>query len=303
MYRGQGDKAVTEYNCDVVRRAVEDGVNILVADEKPGGKVKITPQKPRVLFRADLTGEYGDQHDRAGEGKYIATDAWIDKDHTKLRGAHLVNPFLPGKGNYRTIIQVLQRAIGVTKLRDLVGEIRFTKAMSDHIHWVGKRSADDCLVACRWLSGKEMFEIACDVNDELNAILRKRKSPKRHVVQHLGTLPKFVQNVQVMQRATRVLHISTGEISLSGGASPCAFPLQQAGFAIDSRYMTYAVEVVKGEIVQHCGLFFRLVVGRTVPHVLTKREHGHEGADSDFAFLNEKVRADYKRAIKAVKSK
>lgn len=294
MVRGSGAGTVTHYNAGVIEEAKENGVAILVAEtDKRTGKVRIVARWPRMVHRPKLTAVFGDTHSQAGEGKYIALGAYPNGDASSkvVIGAQYVNPYLKANGCYATIVQVFQSSmIGLGKLR---ANICRTRSKSDHLIWEGRRNSDGFLVASEWLTPEEIWDTANKLNPSLQRVLRKSKSGRKDVTHRKSPKEKFFADLDVMRRATRVVDAATGEVIYSGGATPYAAPLEQSGFAIDRRYLSYGVDK---DGVEQGRYYYRMVVGRPEPHYLPKPSWAHEGFNSTVAFLNKAAQAKIRKA-------
>jgi len=101
MIRGKGVNVTTQYSCQTVEKAKEQGVKILII--KNG---KRSHKEPRIVHRRDLFDTYSDNHELAGNGKYIDKDAFNGTDYKHVHGAQYVNPYLKKHGVYWNIIEV-----------------------------------------------------------------------------------------------------------------------------------------------------------------------------------------------------
>lgn len=279
MIRGTGTNAVTHYSCGVVAKAHDRGAKVLVM--RKGKQVYVDA---RVVHRQDLRGVFGDTHERAGEGKYIATGS-ISADGKTVMGAQNVNPYLREDGAYATIIETLKKNIGTRQLSHLKATFSTSFDLGEHLLWQGKRDADGALAASEWMTAEQIWGLANELNDDLYPSLRKSKSGRRNAT-HKTAKEKFFGDLDVLRRATCVMDISTGEREYCGGITPYSKPLEQVGFAIDKRFLTY--KVVGGE--QVADYFYRLVIGRPEPHVLRYHAWARESDKSAIAYLNEQVR-------------
>ena len=122
-------------------------------------------------------------------------------------------------------------------------------------------------------------------------MLRKSKSGRKGVT-HKPARQKFVDDLDVIRRATCVVNDATGERQLRGGATPYAYPLEQVEFAIDKRWLTDGWE--NGD--ETGRYYYRLATGRREPHTLSHTAWRYEGDTSRIAFLNDKVRQLVQRA-------
>ncbi len=289
MTRGSGDRTVTHYNAGVVEEAKENGVNILIAKlDRKTGKVTIVPKVPRMVHRPDFCGTFGETHEQAGEGKYINLDAYPkgDPESRIVHGAQHVNPYLRTDGCYATIVKVFHDSIGKSTLAKQKADVAFSRSRSDHLLWEGKRGADGFLATSAWLTDEEIWELACKINPDLLKTLRRSKSGRTDVVEHKSPQEKFVTDLDVMRRSTRKVDAATGDVEYTGGATPYAFTLEQSGFAIDQRFLTYGVDAGGLELAQN---YYRMVIGRPEPHPLPKTSWSYLGSDSPIAYLNDKI--------------
>lgn len=289
MIRGKGENAVTHYSCGVVEQARTDGVKILVI--RRGKEVAIDP---RQVHREDLQAVYGDTHDLAGQGKFIALEAYPKGDETRVVGAQHVNPYLREDGAYATIIEVLKDNIGMATLSRLRGSISRGRNPGTHILWEGSRSADGFLATSEWFTREEIWEMACAFNPDLLKILRKSKSGVKGA-SHKSAKAKFYGNLDVLRRATCIVHVVDGEREFCGGATPYSKPLEQSGFALDQRFLTYGVDADGEELAQH---YYRLVIGRPEPHVLPRKRWKYEGVTSAVAFKDDASKRALRRGGK-----
>lgn len=289
MIRGRGAVAVTHYSCGVVRRAKRDGVKIVVM--RKGKEVVIDA---RQVCRDDLKAVYGDTHELAGQGKFIALEAYPKGDTSHIVGAQHVNPYLRESGPYATIIEVLKNSIGMRVLSRLRGTFANGFSSGAHILWAGKRNGDGFLPgACSdWFTAEEIWDLACEANPDLLKNLRKSKSGRKGA-SHKSAQEKFVVDLDVLRRATRVIHVADGELEYCGGATPYSKPLEQCGFAIDKRFLTYGVDANGDEVGQY---YYRLVVGRPEPHVLRRSDWQYEGISSVVAFKSDKAKQIVRKA-------
>lgn len=292
MIRGKGNDAVTSYSCAVVKQAKKDGVKILIMrKDRKTGKKKRVEVKPRQVDR-DLTAVYCDTHEHAGQGKFIALEAFPNGDKTRVVGAQHVNPYLREEGTYATIIETLKRDIGITALSRLRGRIAYGRSTGVHILWDGRRNRDGFLVCSNWFTKEEIWAMACKFNTDLTTILRKSKSGRKGAF-HKPAKDKFFGNLDVLRRATSVIHIVNGKREFCGGATPYSKPLEQCGFAIDKRFLTYGVDKDGEETGQY---YYRLVVGRPEPHVLPRTSWKYESIASVVAFKDDKARKAARKA-------
>lgn len=293
MIRGRGDNAVTHYSCGVVEQAKETGVKILVVRRnKSTGKKKEVPVDPRQVHREDPLAVYGETHDLAGQGKFIALEAFPKGDKTLVVGAQYVNPYLRDEGAYATIIETLKNNIGSATLSRLRGSIRHGRNPGTHILWNGKRNSDGHLAASDWFTKEDLWNKACKFNCDLLRILRKSKSGRKGA-SHKSARDKFFGNLDVLRRATCVISVTDGEREFCGGATPYSKPLEQMGFAIDKRFLTFGVDDDGNEAGQY---YYRLVIGRSEPHVLRRTNWQYEGITSTVAFRDDKARKAVRKA-------
>lgn len=292
MIRGKGENAVTHYSCGVVEQAREDGVQILIIRRDRHGKKKEFAVAPRQVHREDPLAVYGDTHDLAGQGKFIALAAFPKGDKTRVVGAQHVNPYLRDEGAYATIIETLKNDIGVAVLSRLRGSVHSGRNPGTHILWSGRRNKDDCLACSDWFTREELWSMARKHNCDLLRILRKSKSGRKGV-SHKSAQEKFVGNLDVLRRATCVVSVTDGERQYCGGATPYSKPLEQVGFAIDKQFLTYGVDKDGNEIGQY---YFRLVIGRSEPHVLPRANWRYEEIGSLVTFKDDSTRRAIRKA-------
>lgn len=288
MIRGKGSDAVTRYSCGVVEQAREEGVKVIVMRrDKRSGKMVEKPVKPRMVHRTDLLGVYGDTHEFAGEGKYISTKAFPSGSQ-RVMGAQHVNPYLRENGAYATIIDAFKSTIPKKVLNGLSARTTSNRLSGIHLLWEGKRNADGfCSNACsEWLTAEEVWTLAREINPDLLKILRKSKSGRKGVKTHKSAQEKFFGDLDVLRRATCVVDVSTGDHQFCGGATPYSKPLEQCGFAIDKRFLTYDVDD-GDDLAQY---YYRLVIGRPEPHSLPRSSWVYEGSGSVVAFKNDAAR-------------
>lgn len=286
MIRGKGANAVTHYSCGVVEQARTDGVKILVM--RRGKEVAINPRQ----VHRDLQAVYGDTHEYAGLGKFIAVEAYPKGDQTRVVGAQHVNPYLREEGAYATIIETLKEDIGLAILARMRGSISHGRNPGTHILWEGLRNADGFLAASGWFTKEEIWDMACAFNPDLLKILRKSKSGVKGA-SHKSAKAKFFGNLDVLRRATCVVHVVDGRREFCGGATPYSKPLEQCGFALDKRFLTCGVDADGSEL---CDYFYRLVVGRPEPHVLSRKSWQYEGVTSVVAFKDAAVKLAVRKA-------
>lgn len=293
MIRGKGDNAVTLYSCGVVEQAKRDGVKILVIrkDKKTGRKKEVATDARRV-HRKDLLATYGETHDLKGRGKFIDLAAFPNGDRTRIVGAQHVNPYLRDEGAYATIVEVLKKDIGKTTLSRLGGSFHHGRHTGTHILWDGRRNSDDFLVCSNWFTREEILEMSLAFNPDLLRNLRKSKS-SREGVSHKSAKDKFFGNLDVLRRATCVVQAIDGEREFCGGVTPYSKPLEQCGFSIDKRFLTYGVDENGNEAGRY---YYRLVIGRPEPHVLPRILWQYEGLTSTVAFKDDAAR----RAVRKI---
>ena len=287
MIRGKGDNAVTHYSCGVVEQARTVGVKILVM--RRGEEVAIDP---RQVHREDLQAVYGDTHELAGQGKFIALEAYPKGDMTRVVGAQHVNPYLRDEGAYATIVETLKEDIGMATLSRMRGSISHGRNPGTHILWDGRRNSDGFLTTSGWFTKEEILEMACVFNPDLLKLLRKSKSGVKGA-SHKSAKAKFYGNLDVLRRATCVVHVVDGEREFCGGATPYSKPLEQCGFAIDKRFLTYGVDENGDELGDY---FYRLVVGRPEPHILPRASWQYEGITSAVAFKDDAAKLAVRKA-------
>lgn len=281
MTRGNGDNRHTYYQPGVVDEALETGVGIIVMDQ---GVETLT--RARRVHRCDLDAVFNEAHERADEGKYINMGALSDDGKT-VTGVTNVNPFLASEGNYATTIEALLSFIPKAQLNALTGELKRTRLNGQHIVWNGKATVDDAILVGKWVNGNDLFARAVEINPDIRRLLRSNKSNVQDVREHLGVMAKFLQNIDVLRRARSVFSIATGETnSHRGGATPCAMPLEQCGFAIDKFYLTTGVDANGVETGEY---FYRIAIGRGTPWSLRKNEWSGLDVGTEFAYLNDKV--------------
>ncbi len=287
MIRGKGENAVTCYSCGVVRQAKRDGVKVLVVrrNRRTGKKEEVAVQ-PRLVDRGDIRATFGDSHELAGQGKFIALKAYPKGDRSRVTGAQHINPYLRNEGAYATIVETLKHDIGVIALSRLRGSIHHGRNPGTHILWSGRRNSDDFLVASDWFTKEELWDMSCEFNGDLLRILRKSKSGVKGA-SHKSAKDKFFGNLDVLRRATCVVSVTDGEKEYCGGATPYSKPLEQVGFAIDKRFLTYGVGIDGEEVGQY---YYRLVIGRSEPHVLNRSHWKYEGITSTVAFKDDSAR-------------
>lgn len=272
---------ITYYNCGIIEAARENGVAIRIVQ---GGKECLAA--PRMVHRPSLSGTYGEQHEESGEGKYIAQNAIsTDGDKTIVTGAQNVNPYMVNERCYHSIVAAFHRSAG-RQLNEMTAVIKNSRADGEHLEWQGKTNEADAVAVTPWLTRNDIWDKAREINDELFGILRKSKSHRDDVEEHLGTKAKFFQNIDVLRRSRRTFHIATGETEYGGGATPYHMPLEQCGFAIDCFFLTTDFDSNGNEIGEY---FYRMAYGRNTPWVLYKREWVGLDTNASFAYLNDSV--------------
>lgn len=291
MFQGSGENAVTLYNCGTVEQARTDGKPILIVQ---GGKQR-TIKNVRMVHRPDLSGTYGPAHEKAGEGKYIDQSA-ISRSgkNVVVTGADAVNPYLVENRSYFSIVAALIKMLGKSA-STLKATIKRNAADGEHLVWNGSQKCDGAIVVSPWVTKEQLWDQAVKLNDELPASLKRSKSQRSGVKEHLGTKAKFFQNLDVLRRARRIRVVATGETEIGGGETPYAMPLEQCGFAIDQYYLTTGVDADGNEVGEY---FYRIAVGRSIPWTLYKRHWATLGTDSPFAYKDEKVLSKAKSAAK-----
>lgn len=296
MTKGSGDNAVTHYNAAIAVAAKEQSVAVLIAKSDPNtGKVKIVPRSPRIVHRPDLCGKFCDTHEQAGEGKYIHLDAYPGGDPSSrvVRGAQHVNPYLKNDGVGATIVNVFRNNIGKPILAKLKAVVSHTRERGDHLLWEGRRDPDGCVAASDWMTEEQIWKLACKSNSGLLGMLRKSKSARRGVETRKSAKGKFLIDLNVLRRATRTVDAATGDVKHTGGYTPYAAPLEQCGYAIDRRYLTFGVDANGVELAQY---YYRMVIGRSSPYPLPKKSWATLGTDSSTAYLNKRSQKIAQRA-------
>ena len=151
---------------------------------------------------------------------------------------------IPFRGkNYGAVVQVLLSRLKPGDVKNLVGQL--TKDGSTVLEWKGPRIKEfDGNAATNWVLATRVYEIACKNDPGLEKRLRDRKNPrakKGNVCK--DPCQKFINNIGTIQR--------------TGGVRQCAYPLMQAQYCIDSRYVADKEGYPVLEV--------RLVVGRSIP--------------------------------------
>lgn len=286
MIRGSGQAAVTQYSCGVVDEAKKTGVLITVIKRDPKtGKKRTVNRKPRKVHR-DLFDVFGDTHVSAGRGKYIDLKAFLDGDKTHVVGAQFVNPYLREDGAYPTIIEVFKQDIGKAVLAKQRSSVARSRQEGTHLLWHGRRVSDDFVVTSDWFTEEQIWKMGQRQNSELLKALKKSRSGRQGAT-HRSAREKFLHDLDVLRRATCVLDVATGEVEFRGGATPYSKPLEQCGFAIDKRFLTTGVDANGDEVGEY---FYRLVIGRSDPHILPRTSWQYEGTTSMVAFRDDKAR-------------
>ena len=292
MIKGSGANARTHYSCGVIERARATGVNILIARQDEDGEMIEVEVPPKMVHRPGFTESYGEAHELAGVGKYVAA---LSANGKRVTGAQHVNPYLHDSLSNATIVEVLKQNIGPGKLRGLRARVAQNSESGVHLLWEGKRNADGFLPGAEsdWLTADEIWDLAREANPALLKTLQSSKSGRRGVTSHKSAKEKFITNLNVLRRATCVVDVSTGEREWRGGATPYSKPLEQSGFAIDMRFLTYGVDKNGDDLAEY---FYRMVIGRLEPHILRKTEWSYEGSKSTIAFKNDRARQEVQRA-------
>ena len=296
MIRGRGGpNAVTHYSCGAVDKAKKLGVKLIVIGKN--GKEELA--EPRTVHRPELLGQYCDTHKKSGEGKYINSKAFPQGNQRVVVGAQYINPYLREQGPYYSAVEVFLNSIGKRRLAQCSSQVAQGFIPGTHLLWDGKRNADGFLpgVASEWMNKEDLWKQAIEISPELQKILRKSKSGRKDIKVRKTAQEKFFDDINVLRRATVVVDISTGEREYRGGKTPYSKPLEQMGFAIDKRYLTYGVDEDGEELAQH---YYRMVVGRSEPHVLRKAAWTYEGVDSKIAFKDEAARRKYRQATRQI---
>lgn len=290
MTKGTGDNACTRYNPSVIDEALENKLPIAVAGSDKDGNPKRVLRNARRVHRKSLKSCYGETHKQAGKGKFIDVSA-LDGD--KVTGANHVCPYL-GTGSYATSIRALMSFAPKGALALLVGMIKKSRAVGEHIEWKGRRNEFDAVLVTPLVNGSDLWARAKKINPKLPGMLAAKKSGVKDVKEHLGVEDKFIQNIGVQRRARAVFNLATGETDETrGGATPCAAPLEQVGFAIDSIFMTVGFDKDGNEVGE---FFYRLAIGRSIPWTLGEREWKGLEPGKKFAYKTEALR---QRALKA----
>jgi hypothetical protein len=294
MTRGKGLESVTHYSCGTVEKAKANKAKLLVT-KVTDGKLVERAIKPRIVHRINLFAKFGDTHRLAGEGKYIGNDAIPSSDpHHKnsnvlperVVGAQHVNPYLRDEGAYAGIIETLLKDIGSKALASLKARVKKNFDSGEHLTWEGKRADFDGVAASTWMTKEEIMEKALSLNPDLAKALRKSKSGRKGAT-HKSAAEKFFGDLDVLRRATCVVNVATGEREFCGGATPYSKPLEQVGFAIDKQFLTHKVNANN----EHEGeYYYRLVIGRSEPHILRHRDWAREDNTSSIVFKDDTLR-------------
>lgn len=281
----ENNSSVTYYHCGIVQNAVKNNVPIVIVQRDSDGNITEVKKKPHIVHKKSLRDVYGPMHaTMAGRGKYIDSQAYVDRAKKHIVGAHYVSPYLPKEGCHYAIVQSLKDEIGSAKLKNIAGEICRSDEKGEHILWDGERTKDDCIVASEWMTEGHLWSLCNRAFPQLVQNLKRGNfSPRR----------KFSLALAVLSRPVEVVDISTGTVHYYGGMTPYAKPLEQCGMAIDRRFLTFGVKDGE-ELAQY---YYRLVIGRSQSHSLKRSKWACEGMDSDIAWLNPRV----KREVSAAK--
>lgn len=270
MTTGTGKNLRTFYVDSLINKARENGVAILVAKRTKNGVRKVLT-KARAVHRDDLTETYNDDPSR---GKYIKPSAIKGK---VITGAQNVSPYLRENGSMAVACDTFKSTMPKTILSKMVADHKTTRDGGDHVTWRGK------VVIGGWMSKEMAWARAQEIAPKLKGVLSKNKSQVKGVKEHLGTMEKFVQNIDVMRRTRSVFNVVTGERDLdSGGATPYGRAMEQCGFAIDRFYLTTGFDDNGNEVGDY---FYRLAIGRSEPHVLNYRDWRGLDAGDAIAYL------------------
>lgn len=283
LTRSHGNKRVTFYKCGVVEDARRDERPLRVVDRN--GVVRLIPPS-RMVHREQLDDTYGETHELAGEGKYIAKDAISQKGF--VVGAHNVNPYLAEEGSYHSIIACFH-LLAKGRIETMRAEFATDRANGHHLVWQGDRKIDDACAVSDWVTEDELWNLARKLNPELSSLLAKSKSQiKTGVRQHKSARQKFGDNLNVLRRSRKTFLVATGETEYRGGGTPYGVPLEQCGFAIDMFFLTTGIDGKTGEEIGD--YHFRLAYGRSTPWVIYKHDWRGMTTKDRIAYLNEKVR-------------
>lgn len=284
--RGQGRQRVTFYKCGVLEIARREQLPLRVVDKN--GVIRLIPPD-RMVHRPMLDDKYGESHEQAGEGKYIANEA-IKHRGTKstVVGANNVNPYLAEEGSYHTIIAAFH-SLAKGSIEPLTADFSRDRINGQHLVWRGTPKIDDAIAVSEWVTEEDLWKLANKLNPGLQALLRKSKAQlKKGVKKHQTPRGKFGDNLNVLRRARRTFRVATGETEYRGGETPYGVPLEQCGFAIDMFFLTTGVDPATGQEVGD--YHFRLAYGRSTPWVLYYRDWQGMSVKDRIAYLNEKVR-------------
>lgn len=284
MTKQFGREQVTYYKPGVVDMAREKGLDIEIMEH---GKRRVLKPPHRKVHRTNLFAKFGDQHEHAGDGKYIGNGA-VSPSGKEVRGAHLVNPFLAEEGSYHTIIAAFKHVMNQSQLRGMTARVRTSIEDGNHLKWSGHLTSDRAIAVSAWFTADQLWKIACKMNAGLVSQLRKSKSQRSSVKKHLSPRAKFDQNLDVMRRARTSFNPATGEtaVKLKGGRTPYSLPLEQCGMAIDMCHLTDGFDKDGNE---QGGYYYRLVIGRMTPWVLYRRHWNGLNPTFSFVYLNEKI--------------
>lgn len=277
MTRKIGNQLITFYDPDIVDKAMEKEVGILVAKKKKtkkGEKWERVLTSARHIHRKDLTSVFGKTHERAGEGKYIKQSA-LSPDSKIVRGVRNVFPYKTDEKSFYTTVQTFYSLFRKSDLDSMIGDL------SDR--WIRWRKK---VIVSKLVSLTELWDIARNINPDLESILRESKSNVKGA-RHQSPLEKFFKNIEVMRRTRKTLHLSDGKVKYNSDATPYGLCLEQCGMCIDGLFLTSSIGP-NGE--EEGEMFYRLAIGRTIPQSLTKQEWKKLGPDNKIAYLSEKVR-------------
>lgn len=284
--RGQGKQRVTFYKCGVLEIARKEQLPLRVVDKN--GVVRLIPPD-RMVHRPMLDDKYGETHEQAGEGKYIANAAIKNRgSKATVTGAQSVNPYLAEEGSYHTIIQAFH-SLTDERVASLVADFARDRINGQHLVWRGAQQIDEAIAVSEWITEEDLWELSNKLNPGLKALLRKSKAQlKKGVKRHQTPRGKFGDNLNVLRRARRTFRVATGETEYRGGETPYGVPLEQCGFAIDMFFLTTGIDKTSGQEVGD--YHFRLAYGRSTPWVLYYRDWQGMSVKDRIAYLNEKVR-------------
>lgn len=288
MTRGKGSESVTHYSCGIVEKAKANKAKLLIT-KTTNGKVAEKAIPPRIVHRPDLFAKFGETHKLAGEGKFISNEAIPAGDpHLKnantnpvrVIGAQHVNPYLRNEGAYATIIQTFLKDIGTKNLSSLKARVKRSFEAGTYLAWEGKRDSEGCVAASGWMLPQEILDKAMEINPDLAKTMKKSRSGRKGAT-HKSAADKFFGDLDVLRRATCVVNVANGEREFRGGATPYSKPLEQVGFAIDKRFLTYKLDSDNEHEGQY---YYRLVIGRSEPHMLRRRDWAREYNTSAIVF-------------------